>query len=89
MKSQVNTTGSMKGDVKRNSSPLTGRSDTVVVAASPCTVMNKPVSGILRCLRATHRRLCGQLNSMWDGMSRPWIYLSLEGYRCFRSCEGG
>ena len=31
--------GSMKGDVKRNSSPMAGQADTFVVTASPSTVM--------------------------------------------------
>ena len=35
------------------------------------------------------RRSFRKLNSIRGGMCRPWIYLRLEGYRCFRSCEGG
>ena len=35
----------MKGDVKRNNSPMAGEADSVVVAASPSTVIGNPYSG--------------------------------------------
>ena len=80
----------MKGDVKRNNSPMAGEADSVCRGSQPLYHYRKPLfrqSAVKSCILI--RRSFRKLNSIRGGMCRPWIYLRLEGYRCFRSCEGG
>ena len=79
----------MKGDVKRNNSPVSWPVGHHCRDSQPHCCYGKPCPAIRYEVVHINDGRFGELNSSRDDACRPWIYLSLAGYRCFRSCEGG
>lgn len=79
----------MQVDVKRNSSSVNWPIGHHCPDSPPHGRYGKP-SPATRCevVHVNDGRF-GELYCSRDDVCRPWIYLSLEGYRWFRSCEGG
>ena len=82
----------MEGVVKRNISPPTGRRDKKLSwQPAPVSVETNCGSCVAEISINRHNVVEFRETEKRNGVvcCRPWFYLSLEGYRFSRSCEGG